>query len=91
MAGPTRRVNRSTTDRLSRLVEAELKRQRLTAEEAARAARLPAKVFRALLRHRQRPALDRADEICRALGISMTIGAAVPDDDNEQEGDAERN
>ena len=72
-----RTVNRSATDRLKGLIEAELKRQDLTEQEAAREARLPAKAFRAL-RHGHRPSIDRADELCRALRISMTIGAEVP-------------
>ncbi len=74
MTKPPRRVNRSATERLIRLVNAELERQDLTAEEIAREARLPAKVFRSLLRLGHRPALDRADEICKALGLSMRIG-----------------
>ena len=69
-----RSVNRSATERLAQIVRAELARQELTAEEAARAARLPAKAFRSLLRHGHRPSVDRADELCRALGITMTIG-----------------
>ena len=67
------KVNRSTTDRLKRLIEAELDRQNLTDEEAAREARLPGNAFRAL-RKGHRPSIDRADELCTALGISMTIG-----------------
>ena len=66
-------VNRSTTDRLKGLIETELKRQNLTDQEAAREARLPANAFRAL-RHGHRPSIDRADELCRALGITMMIG-----------------
>ena len=69
-----RTVTRSATGRLKGLIEAELKRQNLTEQEAAREARLPANAFRAL-RHGHRPSIDRADELCRALGISMTIGA----------------
>ena len=69
-----RKVNRTTTDRLKRLIEAELERQELTDEEAAREARLPEKVFRAL-RQGHRPSLDRAEELCRALGLGMWIGA----------------
>ena len=68
-----RTLNRSTTDRLKGLIEAELKRQNLTDQEAAREARLPANAFRAL-RHGHRPSIDRADELCRVLGITMTIG-----------------
>ena len=36
-----RRTNRSTTNRLKGLIEAELRRQNLTEQEAAREARLP--------------------------------------------------
>ena len=79
----TRSVNRSASDRLTRLVEAELTRQKLTAEEIAREARLPSKAFRALLRHGHRPTIDRADELCRALGISMTIGVTPPNAGSE--------
>ena len=72
-----RTANRSVSDRLQSLIEAELKRQDLTEQEAAREARLPANAFRAV-RHGRRPSVDRADELCRALGISMTIGAEAP-------------
>ena len=74
MTPRTRTVNRSATDRLARIIKAELEKQGLTAEEAARAARLPAKAFRSLLGRGHRPTVDRADELCRALGITMTIG-----------------
>lgn len=73
-----RRVNRSTTDRLKNLIETELKRQNLTDQEAAREARLPANAFRAL-RHGHRPSIDRADDLCRALGITMMIGKTPTD------------
>ena len=69
-----RRTNRSTTNRLKGLIEAELKRQNLTEQEAAREARLPVNAFRSV-RHGHRPSIDRAEELCRALGITMTIGA----------------
>ena len=72
-----RKVNRSTTDRLKRLIEAELDRQSLTDEEAAREARLPGNAFRAL-RKGHRPSIDRAEELCTALGISMMIGPEAP-------------
>ena len=75
---PARRRNRSATGRLARLVTEALRRQELTREEIAREAKLPATAFRSLLRHGHRPSLDRADEICQALGISMTIGVATP-------------
>ena len=77
MTKPARRVTRSATERLILLVKAELERQDLTGEEIAREARLPSKVFRSLLRHGHRPIVDRADGICTALGISMTIGVTA--------------
>ena len=78
MTKPPRHVNRSAIERLILLVKAELKRQDLTPEEIAREARLPGKVFPSLLRLGHRPALDRADEICKALGISMRTGVTAP-------------
>ena len=78
MTKPPQRVNRSATEQLILLVSAELERQDLTGEEIAREARLPSKAFRSLLRHGHRPLLDRADEICKALGISMSIGVNTP-------------
>ena len=68
-----RTANRSTSKRLQSLIEAELKRQNLTDQEAAREARLPANAFRAL-RYGHRPSVDRAHELCNALSISMVIG-----------------
>ena len=68
------RMSRSATDRLRRLIEAELTRQNITAEEAAREARLPSGAFRSLIRQKRRPTVDRADELLRAIGISMMIG-----------------
>ena len=73
-----RTVNRSATDRLKHLVRAELTRQGLSDARAAREARLPGSVFQSLLRLGKRPTIDRADELCTALGISMTIGVADP-------------
>ena len=75
-----RGLNRSTTDRLKGLIEAELQRQNLTDQEAARDARLPANAFRAL-RHGHRPSIDRAAELCRAIGITMTIGKTSTGED----------
>ena len=62
------------------LIEAELMRQNLTEEEAARDARLPANAFRSV-RKGQRPSIDRADELCKALGVRMTIGSTPTGDD----------
>ena len=74
MATRKRKVNRSTTERLAQLIEAELGKQDLTPEEAAREGRLPEKAFQSLLRNGHRPTIDRAEELCRAIGITMTIG-----------------
>ena len=64
-----------TSIRLARLIETELKRQGLNCEQAARDARLPADAFRSVF-YGRKPNIDRADELCRALGITMTIGAS---------------
>ena len=96
MAPIKRTVNRAATDRLKRMVETELARQELSGEEIAREARLPAKAFRSLLRHGHRPTLDRAEELCTALGLTMTIGKTRTSHDatdvagNEAEGGAEQ-
>ena len=74
MSVERRTVNRSATERLARLVKDELARQGLNGEQAAREARLPADAFRGLLLKRHRPSIDRADELCRAIGITMMIG-----------------
>ena len=79
-----RTVNRSTTGRLKRLVEAELARQGISDARAAHEAHLPGSVFQSLLRLGKRPSLDRADEICRGLGISMVIGVTAPGTDPER-------
>ena len=76
-----RRVSGSATDRLKDLVRAELSRQGLSHAKAAREAQLPGSVFQSLLRLGKRPTIDRADELCTALGISMTIGVEDPDSD----------
>ena len=72
-----RKLNRSATDRLIALVESELKKQGVSGQEVAREARLPADAFRAL-RRGFRPTLDRAEEMLKALGASMMIGAEQP-------------
>ena len=69
-----RTAKRSATERLKHLVKAELTRQGLNEARAAREAQLPGSVFQSLLRLGKRPTIDRADELCTALGISMTIG-----------------
>ena len=78
-------MNRSTTVRLMRIVKAELARQGISDARAAREAHLPGSVFQSLLRLGKRPTLDRADEICRGLGISMTIGVTAPLDDPDRD------
>lgn len=85
-----RNTNRSATERLRLLIETALKQQDITSEEAAREAKLPSNAFRSLLRRGHRPTLDRADELCRAIGTSMTIGAKRPETDTEQKGGRER-
>lgn len=67
-------ASQSPTDKLKRLVEAELTRRGFSHARAAREAQLPGSVFQSLLRLGKRPTIDRADELCAALGISMTIG-----------------
>ena len=63
----------SATLRLTERCEEALQRQGLGQRRAAREASLPADAFRNL-RRGDRPSLDRADEICRALGITLTLG-----------------
>ena len=74
MGTTSRKINRTATDRLVQRIESELTKRGLNGQEVAREARLPADAFRSL-RRGYRPTIDRADELCRALGISMTIGA----------------
>ena len=91
MTAQQRKANRSATDRLSRLIEAELTTLNVTGEEVAREARLPSNAFRSLLRKGHRPTIDRADELCRALGITMMIGARPGTDNaNPVESDQDR-
>ena len=78
MTRTARTVNRSATRRLAQIIESELARHELTTEEIAREARMPSKAFRSLLRDGRRPSLDRADELLRAVGTSMTIGVTLP-------------
>ena len=69
-----RERDEGASSRLASLIENELTRRGWTAQEAAREAKLPADAFRTVLNGRK-PNMDRADELCRALGITMTIGA----------------
>ena len=71
-------MSRSATDRLKGLIsEAELKRQNLWDQQAAREARLPANAFPRPAQG-QRPSMDRAEKVCAAPGISMTIATPQP-------------
>ena len=83
MPSTAKTVNRTATDRLRRLIGAELGKQEMTTEEIAREARLPSKAFRSLLRHGHRPSIDRADALLKALGTSMRIGVTPPDADDD--------
>lgn len=91
MSTRPRTARKSATERLIRLVEAELKRQNLTGQEAAREARLPANTFGSLLRERHQPMLNRADEILAALGTSMTIGVMSPNGGSDRDDKTNRN
>ena len=73
MAAKNPKINRTASDRLAQLIASELTRRGVSGQEVAREARLPADAFRSLLRG-HRPTIDRADELCRALGLIMTIG-----------------
>ena len=42
-----------------------------------RASRLPSNAFRSVIRHEHRPTLDRGDELCKGLGISIAL-ATMP-------------
>ena len=74
MSTTTRKPDEAASVRLARLIEDELAQRGWTSQEAAREAKLPADAFRTVLKGRQ-PYINRAEELCRALGISMTIGA----------------
>ena len=73
----SRTMERSTTDRLIDLVKAKLAADGTSHARAVQEGNLPVNVFQSLLRHGKRPILDRAEEICRGLGISMTIGVSA--------------
>ena len=81
MATTSRKINRTATDRLVQRIESELTKRGLNGQEVAREARLPTDAFRSL-RRGYRPTIDRADELCRAIGITMTIGGK-PGTENE--------
>ena len=74
MSATNRGPDQAASVRLRRLIENGLTRRGWTAQEAAREAKLPADAFRTVLNGRK-PNIDRVEELCRALGISMTIGA----------------
>ncbi len=52
-----------------------------TVVTARRSTHPAAKAFRSLLRHGHRPTIDRAEELCTAVGITMTIGKTQTGDD----------
>ena len=74
MAAESRKINRTATDRLLPLVESELARRGLNEKKVAREARLPADGSDRCARDTGRPS-TAPTSLCRALGISMTIGA----------------
>lgn len=78
-----RTINRRTTERLIQVVKDALAERELTATEAAREAKLPANAFRALLSQGHRPTLDRADELCRAVGAKLILGDDDPSTEHE--------
>ena len=80
MSATNRRPNAPASSRLAQLIESELAQRGLTCQEAAREAKLPADAFRTVLKGRK-PNIDRADELCSALGITMTIGNTPTGDD----------
>ena len=75
-----RRPNARASSRLAELIESELAQRGLTCQEAAREAKLPADAFRTVLKGRK-PNIDRAEELCRALGVTMTIGTTPTGDE----------
>ena len=95
MSAINRGPNAPASSRLAQLIESELAQRGLTCQEAAREAKLPADAFRTVLKGRK-PNIDRADELCSALGITMTIGNTPTGDDatdvagNEAESGAEQ-
>ena len=78
-----RTVNRRATDELIRVVNKALAKQGLTPTEAAREAKLPANAFRALLTGGHRPTVDRADELLRSLGATLTLGREDPSNEDK--------
>ena len=86
----TRRPTEPATDRFAAVIEAELERRGTTCQEAARLAMLPADAFRTVLKGK-RPNIDRADELCTALGISFTLGVPQkPESDGRAAGTVDR-
>ena len=59
--------------RLADLIKAQLKRLGWGPSRAATEAGLPEDAFRALFRG-HRPNIDRAHDLCKAVGIELTIG-----------------
>ena len=71
------------------IVTAYLKKRGLSRRRAATEVGLPEEAFRSLIKG-HRPTIDRADELCRALGITMMIGTRVETCDRDRgDGDEE--
>ena len=71
------------TRHLLTIVTAYLKKRGLSGRRAATEVGLPEEAFRSLIKG-HRPTVDRADELCRALGITMTIGTDEHANDSER-------
>ena len=70
---PTGPVSR----RLAKRIAAQLKKRGWSPTQAATKAGLPHDAFRSILRG-HKPNIDRAEEVCKALGITMVIGIKRP-------------
>ena len=70
-----------TMERLSEKYRAAVRRALTgrTASHAARAYGLPKEAIRSILNHHD-PKLSRADDVCRALGITFLLGGTLDDD-----------
>ena len=70
---PTGPVSR----RLAKQIAAQMKKRGWSPTQAATEAGLPHDAFRSILRG-HKPNIDRAEEVCKALGITMVIGIERP-------------
>lgn len=70
---PTGPVSR----RLAKQIAAQMKKRGWRPTQAATEAGLPHDAFRSILRG-HKPNIDRAEEVCKALGITMVIGIERP-------------